>query len=61
MKTRVTCSPAYMLANNRTVSERGRPKWLTNSIGIMMGAIKGTGPAKCARYLPSPWARMPAQ
>src|ERR1035437_9963545 len=52
--TRVTCSPANMLAKRRMVSESGRARWLTSSMGIMRGARRGMGPAKCARYCTMP-------
>ena len=42
--TIVTCSPAYMLAKRRIVSDSGRARWLTISIGIINGAdLKFTG------------------
>ena len=52
----VTCSPAYILAKRRMVSESGRARWLISSIGIISGASTGIGPAKCARYLQRPLA-----
>ena len=36
----------------------GRAMWLISSMGIMSGASRGMGPAKCARY-PMPFARKP--
>src|SRR5260370_22701548 len=54
-------SLAKMLAQRRTVRESSRAEVLMISTGKISGASHQTGPAKCLRYPPTPWWRMPCQ
>ena len=49
--TATTMCPPSIFPNNRTVRERGRTKWLTNSIITISGVSHHTGPINCLIYL----------